>query len=272
MDIDYYAKYFAFESEDWWFKGRRRIVLGLLSDALGKGSTTSCSPPPRIIDAGAGTGITLGHLSVLGSAIGVDESPEAIRFCRLRGHRDLVRADLSELGLRAACADVVTCLDVIEHIADDAAALREVHRVCKPDGVLVLTVPAFPFLWSEHDVINHHRRRYRKSELNALVRSAGFVIELSSFYNFWLSPLAVCVRLVKRLWTVLFPKVVGSITSDNTYLPRSINWLFATLFGSELALLRRGPLPFGISLVCVARKPGTSAAETARLRGAEGDG
>jgi len=273
MDIDYYAKYFAFESEDWWFKGRRRIVLGLLSDALSKGPTASDGKPLRIVDAGAGTGITLSHLGKLGSAIGVDSSPEAIRFCWLRGHRDLVRADLADLGLGAARADVVACLDVIEHVFDDDAALRELYRVCKPNGVLALTVPAFPVLWSEHDIINHHRRRYRRSELNALVTNSGFVIELLSFYNFWLSPLAVGLRLVKRLWTVLFPQVVGSITSDNTYLPRSINWLFATVFGSELALLRRGPLPFGVSLVCIARKPGASDPETAtKLVGAARNG
>lgn len=258
MDFDYYAKYYAFESGDWWFIARRQIVLGLLQDALARHDP---APDAKrvLLDAGAGTGITLNYLEPLGTLVGADFSAEALRFCRQRGHRRLLQADVARLPLASDTFDVVTCLDVVEHITEDEEALAELFRVLKPGGVLALTVPALPFLWSEHDVINHHRRRYRRRRIQRMVTRAGFEIERLSYYNFWLSPLATAARLIKRLWTWAFPQIVQRITADNTYLPRSINWLFARIFASELALLRRTSLPYGISLICIARKPGEAA-------------
>lgn len=254
MDINYYARYFAFESDDWWFIGRRRIVLGLLEDALARADPAQ--PGERqLLDAGAGTGVSLSYFAPLGKTIGIDISREAIRFCVLRGQRNLLQADVTRIPVADDTFDVVLCLDVIEHITDDEQAVRELCRVCRPGGVVALTVPAFPFLWSEHDVINHHRRRYRRGRIARMITRAGLDIEVLSFYNFWLSPLATGLRLVKRLWTWAFPQVVQRIEADNTYLPRSINWLFAQIFSSELGLLRCMRLPYGISLVCIARKP-----------------
>ncbi len=255
VQIDYYARYFAFENDDWWFVARRRIVFGLLGDALARRDPASSPAARRIVDVGAGTGITLGLLRGLGSAVGIDLSPDALRFSRLRGNDRLLRSDMTRLAIAGESVDVVTCLDGIEHVDDDRRAVAEIFRICRPGGIAVITVPAFPFLWSEHDVINHHKRRYGRGELETLVRTVGFDVELLSFYNFWLAPLAMTVRLLKRAWTWAFPQVVERIEGDNTYLPRSLNWLLARLFGSELALLRRMPLPFGISLVCVLRRP-----------------
>ena len=252
MDIDYYAQYFAFEHNDWWFVARRRIVFDLISSFLEDNGARH-----RLLDAGCGTGITLQHLAKYGQAYGVDNEPVALDFCRMRKERLLTCAALENLPYPDGSYDVVTCLDVIEHIDDDKRAVSELCRVIRPGGLLALTVPAFQSLWSDHDVINHHKRRYRRRQVRQLL-GEDFTIELLSHYNTHLLPIAVAVRMLKKLEMKLFPAAVRQVKAENTYLPRSINSLFASIFGSELLWLKRGSLPVGLSIICIARRKGES--------------
>lgn len=248
MEIDYYAQYFSFERNDWWFVARRRIVLELIASHLPRSGEKL-----HLLDAGCGTGITLEHLQRFGTVLGVDNELVALNFCRSRDARKLTCAPLEALPYRDDSFDVVTCLDVIEHIEDDRQAVAELARVLRPGGLLVLTVPAFDVFWSDHDVINHHKRRYRRHRIRELLGD-GFEINLLSYYNAHLFPIAFVVRMLKRLEMAVYPAAVRDVEAENTYLPRSVNSLFAKIFSSEIFWLRRGSLPIGLSIVGVAHK------------------
>ncbi len=248
MDFDYYSQYFALEHNDWWFVARRRIVFELISEFLNGNDKTL-----KMLDAGCGTGITLQHLGRFGQAFGVDSEPIALEFCRVRKERLLACSVLGAMPFPNGFFDIVTCLDVIEHIDDDQRAISEIGRVIRPGGLLCLTVPAFQFLWSDHDVINHHKRRYRRNRILELL-GKNFTVQRISYYNTYLLPIAVTVRMLKRFYMALFPSAVREVKAENTYLPRSINRLFAMIFGSEVHRLKRGAFPVGLSIICIARK------------------
>jgi ubiquinone/menaquinone biosynthesis C-methylase UbiE len=151
---DYYADYYEFEDKNWWFVSRRRILLSLLKKYL---------PPSKsdrkILDAGCGTGINLSMLSQFGKVLGIDSSEEAIHFCNQRGEEKVQLAKVENLPFDKNEFDFITALDVLEHIQDDDKAIRELARVCKPQGMVLITVPVHPSLWGEHDEVNQHIRR-----------------------------------------------------------------------------------------------------------------
>lgn len=248
VDIDYYAQYFAFEQNDWWFEARRRIVLDLIAS-----HKTGSRDHRSILDAGCGTGITLGYVGRFGRTFGVDNEMVALKFCRSRNAKRLTCAPIENLPYADDSFDIVTCLDVIEHIEDDHIAISEIARVTRPGGILILTVPAFQIFWSDHDVINHHKRRYRRTQIRRLL-ARDFEIDLLSHYNTLLFPLAVLVRMLKRVEMMIWPAAMRKVKAENTYLPRSINGLFSWIFGSEVFWLKRGSLPIGLSIICVAHK------------------
>jgi len=248
VDIDYYTQYFAFEQNDWWFEARRRIVLELIA-SRGAGPNDGGS----ILDAGCGTGITLQYIERFGRPFGVDKEMVALKFCKTRDAKRLTCAPIEDLPFADASFDIVTCLDVIEHVEDDQKAITEIARVIRPGGLLILTVPAFEIFWSDHDVINHHKRRYRRNQIRRLL-AKSLEIDLLSYYNTHLFPLAVLVRMLKRVEMLISSSAVRKVKAENTYLPRSINGLFRRIFGSEIFWLKRGSLPIGLSIICVARK------------------
>ena len=253
VDIDYYTQYFSFERNDWWFIARRRIVLELMSIHL-----AGAPGPLRVLDAGCGTGITLQHLEEFGTTIGVDNEPVAINFCRIRQAERLACAPLERLPFADDSFDVVTCLDVIEHIEHDDAAVAEMARVIRPGGLIVLTVPAFRLFWSDHDVINHHKRRYRRRRIREMI-GESFDFEVLSYYNTHLFPIAFAVRMLKKIEMAVYPSATRKVVAENTYLPRSVNALFAKIFSSEIFWLKRTSLPIGLSIICVARRKHASA-------------
>jgi SAM-dependent methyltransferase len=235
----------ALEDWYWWFVARQTAALEFL---------TTCAPARRpldILDAGCGTGALLERLQAMPETrvLGLDFAEEALQFCRQRGHSRLVRGDLTALPLKDASVDVVTALDVIEHVGDDAAAAQEIVRVLKPGGVLIATVPAYRFLWSGHDVALHHRRRYRLGQVQQLVAAAGLELAKGTYLLTALFPVAAAQRLMARL------RPSGQAVAGLPPVPRWLNRMLIRLQRAELAVARRARLPWGLTVFVAARKP-----------------
>jgi SAM-dependent methyltransferase len=233
---------FAAEEAQWWYVGMRRI-----SDALLGAGPRAADGPPRLLDAGCGTGQNLRHYA--GRGLGVDLSPEALRACRRRGV-SAVRGSVLGLPVRSGSADLATSFDVIYHgwVEDDAAALRELHRVLRPGGLLLLRVPALEMLRGAHDQAVHTRRRYTLSGLRRRLAGAGFEVRRLTYANCFLFPLLALRRTLDR-WG-------GRQGSDVEFLPAPLEWLFLRLLTLEAALVARGlRLPIGASVMALARKP-----------------
>jgi SAM-dependent methyltransferase len=254
MHKDFYAEYYEIEDKHWWFVGRRRILLRTLE---------GCLPPPRdgeplrILDVGSGTGKTLQYLSRYGDTRGVDVSEEAVAFCRERGMENVQLARSFPLPFEDDSFDVVTILDVIEHIDKDQETARELYRVLRPGGLLMLTAPAYQFLWGPQDEISLHRRRYVAGEIRRLLERAGLRVDKLSYFNTFLFPIIAAIRVVRR-----FVPSQGELKSDcGMTRPGRLNNLLSLIFGLEAAVVRRWNLPFGVSILCLAHRP-----ETARRR------
>ncbi len=234
---------YQLEETYWWFIGRRELVAQML-ERYGP------RPDPLILDAGCGTGGTMAQVARLGPVIGCDTSEYALAFCRERGFTALVAADVSKLPFTSQSLEAVLNCDVLEHTPDDRAALAELVRVLKPGGIIVLTVPAHEFLWSEHDEALEHRRRYSARQLRRLLQESGMEVAK-------LSPVVVGVFgpiLLFRLLQRLRPKAPEDPRTDLRVLPRVLNNLLIQGLRLENWLLRHVNLPVGTSLVAVARK------------------
>lgn len=238
-------KMFELEDSYWWFVARRRLILTLLK----RRPPATTESKPVILDVGCGTGATLQGLSQYGRVVGLDSSRHALGRCRRRGQRELAQARGENLPIADASADVVTALDLLEHIPDDAAALREFARVLRPGGILLVTVPACPFLWSEHDEALDHLRRYRAARLRRIIADSGLLIErLSPLITFLLLPIAM-LRVLQRLRHRKSGPQTALIVP-----PKSVNSLLTKLLLLENRWLLRFNLPVGVSLMAVARK------------------
>lgn len=244
MNLEEYERMYRAELTHWWYAGMRAISFGLLDDALGAGRPAGL----EFLDAGCGTGANLLELRTRGRAVGIDLSPEALALCRTRG-LPVARAGLLRLPFADARFDCVTSFDVLYHgwIADDLAATREMVRVLRPGGRLLLRVPALRALWGAHDVAVHTRHRYTRRELRRLLRAAGLAAERVSYANSLLLPAVALRRGLDRL--------SGRRGSDLAPQPAALEWLFARALRVEARLLRHVSLPLGASLVALARKP-----------------
>src|SRR2546421_7515629 len=234
------------EDKHWWYVGRRRIIESFVQHICdeirkeGKGES-------RILDIGCGTGGNLESLTKFGKAEGVDISREALDFCRARGLENVKEGAAETLPFADESFDLVTGLDVVEHLDDDVAGLREMRRVLRSGGRCLLFIPAFMFLWGVQDAVSHHRRRYALTELKAKVAQAGFTIERASYANITFFGPILLGRLLMRA-TGLQP------ASENIVNIGILNGLLGRIFGAESWWLRRMNLPFGVSIICVARR------------------
>lgn len=234
----------------WWYTGMRRIAESLLGDRL--------RASRRILDAGCGTGGNLRWLSRFGEAHGIDLAPEAMRFCRTRGLTTVARASVLELPYCDRLFDLVTSFDVVYHldVSDDVAALRELARVVRPGGALLVRVPAFEQLRSEHDAAVHTRQRYSLEELRSKVKQAGLSVARATYANTLLFPLAAASRLAARTRSRDHRNEdLDDRRSDVHEVSRPVNRLFGVALGVEAALLSKLSFPVGLSALVVAEKP-----------------
>jgi SAM-dependent methyltransferase len=251
MDPTFYASYFRHETTHWWFRWR----FDLISDVLG---SLRQDKPLRILDAGCGTGQMLKCLESHGEAVGIDSSSQAIGYARERGVRRLVRGSIADPPFRDGSFDCVVALDVIEHVDDDVGILTKLHEVVKPGGYLIVTVPAFKTLWSEHDEINLHKRRYRAPQLSRLIQDAGFDLQRVSYCNTAPFLPVLATRKAKNLLRAIRRKRGTDhdlLQSDLDEYPAPVNAALHWLMRGETRLMRHVDLPFGVSILAVARRP-----------------
>jgi SAM-dependent methyltransferase len=228
----------AGDEHHWWYRGRRRVLHAELDRIV-------LPRNARILDAGCGSGRMLDELRHRGRVTGVDANADAVSATRRRGHVAWL-ATIEDMPFTDASFDLVTCLDVIEHTPDDRVTLRELRRVTRPGGALVVTVPAYQALWSAHDIVNGHYRRYRVPELRAAAQEAGWYHVRDSYFNALLLAPAAVVRLGRRR------PPARAARSELDLTPGCLDGVLEWPLRIEAAVLRGGArLPFGLSLLAV---------------------
>ena len=238
MERIVYDRMAELDSLHWWYRARRDILATLIRRKL------KLPADPRILEIGCGTGHNLEMLQRFGRADGIEIDPAARALAAERLGRPIGEAPLPALtGVEDGAYDLVAILDVLEHVEEDQQALESIARKLKPGGRILITVPAHPWLWSAHDVVNHHKRRYTRRTLRKVVADAGLKLDMLSWFNSLLFPLAAAARLAGRL--------TRKEDSDDALPAQPINRLFETIFGLERHAVGRIPLPPGVSLVAI---------------------
>jgi SAM-dependent methyltransferase len=242
VDHDFELQTHQVEDRHWWYRGRRRVLERTIA-GLG------LPPGARILDAGCGSGRNMVELARHGDVTGVELSGTSVALARAREVGEVLEGSLMDMPFAPDSFDLAVCLDVIEHLEDDRGALQELRRVLAPGGVLLVTVPAYPWLWSGHDEINHHHRRYNRSTLLATAEQAGWHCTRSGYFNSLLLPVAITLRALERLHT----KATES-SLDLWVPPAPLNWLLQQPLNLEAAAIGRGrQIPAGLSLLAVFR-------------------
>lgn len=240
MEEDVYRLVYELESRHWWFRGREAVIKALLRKVV-------LPPHPRILDAGCGAGRNLQLYSRLGGAQGFDPSPHAVAFCRRRGLASVRHGTMEEIPFEAASFDLVTATDVLEHVADDEVGLREMRRVAAPGGSLILTVPAYRWLWSREDERLGHLRRYTRPALCLLARRSGWEPVFATYFN---AALLIPIAAVRMLRATLGVRGSAELSVTPWWLDR----LLALPMRLDARLVDTGArIPAGVSVGLIGR-------------------
>ncbi len=241
------------EDRHWWFATRTRAILAYLDMVVG----TQGRENRRLLDVGCGAGNMAHHLRLYGHYIGVDVNAKPLRVARER-RLPVARGSAESLPFASESFDLVTILDTVEHVPNETGVLAEIHRVLKPRGNVLVTVPAFMFLWSKNDVLNRHQRRYRRSELVEKLRAHGFRVLRASYNNFFIFPLAAAVIVARRgrlepdLASPHFDEEAYQVEMEPTPVP--LNRLLNGVGRFEAGFLRRFSFPWGTGIIAIAEK------------------
>ena len=240
------------EDRHWWFASRTRAILGYLDRYAGSGARGR-----RVLDVGCGAGNMMHHLAHYGEVVGVDMYSKALEVAQQRG-LSVQEGSADDLPFEADSFDIVTLLDVVEHVPNEHGVFSECRRVLKPGGKLIVTVPALMALWSHNDVINAHQRRYTRIELKQKLRAHQFRVLRATYNNFFVFPLAAELILVRRNRSE--PELASPHFDDDAYqvemepAPPLLNGVLGGVGQVEAALMRVVSLPIGTSVLCIAEK------------------
>lgn len=247
-----------------WFAGRTRAIQKYLDAEVGAAQPGSNR---LVLDLGAGAGNMAHHLAHYGQVIGLEYNPRPIPVAQLRG-LEVLRGSGTEIPFAEDTFDLVALLDTVEHIPDELAVLAECQRVLKPGGKLIVTVPAFMWLWSYNDEINDHQRRYTTDDLAEKLRLSGLRVKRLSYNNFFLFPPIAALRALRPYKPNLESP---HLTQDEDVyqvemepIPEPVNSLLHGIYWAEAEMLEHVNLPFGVSVICVAEKPQDAASPVAR--------
>ncbi len=245
MDQAQIDKMEAMEESYWWHQGRRHLVTRFMTGFFGP------EDKMEILDVGCGTGRNLNLLERWGTVLGVEPEGPGLEACRKagRGPDRVMAAPADRLPFPDASFDLVTAFDVLEHLEDDQAGLREFHRVLRPGGHLLLTVPAYRFLWSIHDEALGHRRRYVASEIHSLLNNSGFSTLRRSYAITFALPAIASFRILQGLIPSLYQRGASYVE-----VPTVANAALVGLIRLESWLLRMIDLPLGTSILALAKK------------------
>ena len=239
------------EDKHWWFASRTRALFSMM-DGLVPGHDN------RILDVGCGAGNMFHHLSRYGAVVGIENNPKPIKIAQERGY-DVRLGRAEDMPFAEGSFDLIAALDVVEHCEDDVTVLKECYRVCVPGGLLVITTPAFQWLWSRNDEVNHHFRRYAGSELSDKLDGAGFRVRRLAYNNFFVFPMAAAlIRLRQKSGDA--PELAAPDTDEEAYQvemePTSppVNAALTAVGWVEAALLRWVNLPVGTGIICIAER------------------
>ena len=242
MEQEFYQEYATAEREHWWFVARRQIIEKILK-------SLHLNPKSDILEVGCGPGGNLEMLSKFGNLFALESDTGAREVANSRKILQVAHGTLpGNIPFGKQRFDLIAMFDVLEHIDDDVAVLDALYERLRPNGVLLLTVPAYMFLWSHHDVVNQHKRRYMRGQLTRLAKNRGYLVTYATYFNTLLFPVVLAVRLLEKLLN----KNEGN---DVGMPPKAANTLLRYIFGSERFLLPHIRLPFGVSILVVARKP-----------------
>jgi SAM-dependent methyltransferase len=240
MERTLYRQMAAIEKKHWWFLARRTIIKHLLK-------RLKLPIQSQILEVGCGTGGNLAMLSEHGQVYAMEINEVARQFAYQSGCATIRTGALPDnIPFEKEQFDLIVLLDVLEHLQEDLRSLQNLHSYLKSDGWLLITVPALPILWSEHDEKHHHYRRYIKKELADLLKKAGFKVLKLSYFNFFLFPVIFMIRY----WHRLIKKQHNALKLPPIY----INWLLIKIFASERYLMNVIGLPIGVSLILLAQK------------------
>jgi len=242
MDRDFELQTHRAEDRHWWYRGRRRVLERVIADL-------HLPARARILDAGCGSGRNMVELARHGTVTGMELSNTSVALARERAAGEVIEGSVLKMDFAPDSFDLAVSLDVIEHLDDDLAALRELRRVVAPGGSLLVTVPAYQWLWSRHDEINQHHRRYTRRALQRVAEEAGWKQARTTYFNSLLLPAAILLRVLERLNT----KTTES-SLDLWVPPAPMNWLLERPLALEATLIGHGGrIPAGLSLLAVFR-------------------
>jgi SAM-dependent methyltransferase len=242
MDRDYELQTHQAEDRHWWYRGRRTVIECVLCGV-------ELPARARILDAGCGSGRNMLELARHGTVTGVELSPTSATLARDRNAGEVLTCSVLEMPFADDSFDLAVSLDVIEHLDDDLAAMRELRRVVAPGGALLVTVPAYQWLWSGHDEINHHRRRYTRRTLQDVAERAGWRQVRATYFNFLLLPIAIILRVLDRV-----NRKTTESSLDLWVPPEPFNWLLERPLEIEARMIARGGrIPAGLSLLALFR-------------------
>lgn len=244
MQLERYQQIFLYENKHWWYRGRRKLLATICKSTLKNKNI-------KILDFGCGPGSTIKLLHTFGKVYGVDIEPQVVDYCKQKGMENIkIIENNKKLPFTSNSFDMITCMDVLEHIDREENTLNELKRLLKKDGLLVITVPAFPILWGKLDEHSHHLRRYTKKNFITILQKSGFKINKLTYFNYLFFFPIMAIRLFQRSFFGTSNNWGVDPIVKNTFINTIITIVF---YIDVLSSLKLNP-PFGVSLCAIVKK------------------